>query len=68
MVFVVILAGNQEDTLSLSVFLLTVAEFELCVDEPEEFFVDNPAEVSWLAELLRGASADGPLALPYWAG
>ncbi len=49
-------------------FLLTVAEFELCVDEPEEFFVDNPAEVSWLAELLRGASADGPLALPYWAG
>lgn len=69
-VFVVFLAGNQEDTLSFSVFLLAVAEFELCVDEPEEFFVDNPAELSWLTELLRGASVDGPLALPssYWAG
>lgn len=47
-----------------------VAECEQCVDEPEEFLVDNPAEVSWLGELLRGASADGPLVLPssYWAG
>lgn len=46
------------------------AEFELCVDEPEEFLVDNPAEVSWLAELLHGASVDGSLVLPssYWAG
>lgn len=53
-----------------NVFLLTVAEVELCVDEPEEFFVDNPAEVLWLAELLHGASVDGPLVLPssYWAG
>uniref|UniRef100_UPI0037E922D6 FERM domain-containing protein 6-like n=1 Tax=Semicossyphus pulcher TaxID=241346 RepID=UPI0037E922D6 len=41
-------------------------EFEMCVDEPEEFLVDDPAEVSWLAELLP----DGPLLLPssYWAG
>ncbi|XP_049916302.1 FERM domain-containing protein 6-like isoform X1 [Epinephelus moara] len=41
------------------------AEFELCVDEPEELFVDDPAEVSWLSEL----SVDGPLMLPssYWA-
>ncbi|XP_044033940.1 FERM domain-containing protein 6-like isoform X2 [Siniperca chuatsi] len=47
---------------------VSVTEFELCVDEPEEFFVDNPAEVSWLAELLHGASVDGPLVLPssYW--
>ncbi|XP_051274650.1 FERM domain-containing protein 6-like [Dicentrarchus labrax] len=46
-----------------------VTEFELYVDEPEEFLVDNPAEVPWLAELLHGASADGPLMLPssYWA-
>ncbi|XP_028424203.1 FERM domain-containing protein 6 [Perca flavescens] len=42
-----------------------VTEFELCVDEPEELFVDSPAELSWLAEL----SVDGPLVLPssYWA-
>ncbi|XP_037611280.1 FERM domain-containing protein 6-like isoform X2 [Sebastes umbrosus] len=41
-----------------------VTEFELYVDEPEELFVDNPAELSWLAEL----SVDGPLVLPssYW--
>nr|XP_033468001.1 FERM domain-containing protein 6-like [Epinephelus lanceolatus] len=41
------------------------AEFELCVDEPEELFVDDPAEVSRLSEL----SVDGPLMLPssYWA-
>ncbi|KAM4526757.1 FERM domain-containing protein 6 [Fundulus diaphanus] len=38
-------------------------------DEPEELFVDDPAEVSWLADLLYGVSVDGPLALPssYWA-
>lgn len=60
------MAGNQVDTLSISVFVLTVAEFELCVDEPEELFVDNPAELSWLAEL----SVDGPSVLPssYWGG
>ncbi|XP_030257134.1 FERM domain-containing protein 6-like isoform X3 [Sparus aurata] len=47
----------------------SVTEFEFCVDEPEEFLVDNPAEVSWLAELLHGASVDGPSVLPssYWA-
>ncbi|XP_026207658.1 FERM domain-containing protein 6-like [Anabas testudineus] len=38
-------------------------ELELCVDEPEETFVDNPAEVPWLAELLRGASVNGHLVL-----
>ncbi|KAM9336907.1 FERM domain-containing protein 6-like [Symphorus nematophorus] len=43
---------------------VSVTEFELCVDEPEEFFVDNPAEVWWLAELLHGASVNGPLVLP----
>ncbi|KAI3365218.1 hypothetical protein L3Q82_010315, partial [Scortum barcoo] len=44
-------------------------EFEMCVDEPDELFVDNPAEVSWMSELLRGASVDRPLAVPpsYWA-
>ncbi|KAK9530333.1 hypothetical protein VZT92_011840 [Zoarces viviparus] len=42
-----------------------VTEFELCVDEPVELFVDNPAELSWLAEL----AVDGPVELPssYWA-
>uniref|UniRef100_A0AAX7SLB6 FERM domain-containing protein n=2 Tax=Astatotilapia calliptera TaxID=8154 RepID=A0AAX7SLB6_ASTCA len=37
---------------------------ELWLDESEELFVDDPAEVSWLAELLRGVSVDAPLMLP----
>ncbi|XP_071394121.1 FERM domain-containing protein 6-like [Centroberyx affinis] len=47
-----------------------VREVELCVDDPEEVLVDDPAEVSWLAELLHGVSVDGLSALPssYWAG
>lgn len=67
---VIFLTLNQEDTLCVCVFRVTVAEFELCVDEPEELLVDNPAEVSWLAELLHGASVNGPLVLPssHWAG
>nr|XP_040033127.1 FERM domain-containing protein 6-like isoform X2 [Gasterosteus aculeatus aculeatus] len=42
-----------------------VTEFELCVDEPVESFVDNPDELAWLAEL----SGDGPVGFPssYWA-
>lgn len=66
----VFLAVNQVDTLRISVYFLTASEFEFCVDEPVEFLVDNPAEVSWLAELLHGASVDGPSVLPssYWAG
>ncbi|XP_023196456.1 FERM domain-containing protein 6-like isoform X1 [Xiphophorus maculatus] len=32
--------------------------------ESEEAFVDDPAEVTWLAEFLYGASVDGPLRLP----
>ncbi|XP_045925725.1 FERM domain-containing protein 6-like [Micropterus dolomieu] len=61
--------NSLTSSIGYNVFLLTVAEVELCVDEPEEFFVDNPAEVLWLAELLHGASVDGPLVLPssYWA-
>lgn len=45
-------------------------ESELWLDESEELFVDDPAEVSWLAELLRGVSVDAPLMLPSfcWAG
>ncbi|KAM3859997.1 FERM domain-containing protein 6-like [Diretmus argenteus] len=48
----------------------SVAEVEMCVDEPEEVLVDDPAEVSWLAELLHGVSVDGPVVPPtfYWAG
>ncbi|XP_029312838.1 FERM domain-containing protein 6-like isoform X2 [Cottoperca gobio] len=44
--------------------IAALREFELCVDEPEEVFVDNPAEVAWLAEL----SVDGQVLLPssYW--
>ncbi|XP_026170823.1 FERM domain-containing protein 6-like isoform X2 [Mastacembelus armatus] len=47
---------------------VSVTEFKLCVDESEEVFVDNPDEVSWLAELLHGVSVDGPLVFPssYW--
>ncbi|XP_069011607.1 FERM domain-containing protein 6 [Embiotoca jacksoni] len=40
------------------------SDAELRLDEPEEVFVDDPAEVSWLAELLLGVSVDGPLVLP----
>ncbi|CAB1454090.1 unnamed protein product [Pleuronectes platessa] len=39
-------------------------EFELCVDEPEEVFVDDPAEVSWLAELIHVVSVDGAVVFP----
>ncbi|KAM9425845.1 FERM domain-containing protein 6 [Pholidichthys leucotaenia] len=40
------------------------AELWLAESESEEVFVDDPAEVSWLAELLYGTSVDRPLALP----
>ncbi|XP_037399865.1 FERM domain-containing protein 6 isoform X1 [Pygocentrus nattereri] len=36
-------------------------EVELCVDEPEEEFVDDPDEIIGLTELLEGVSVDGPL-------
>ncbi|XP_022598044.1 FERM domain-containing protein 6-like [Seriola dumerili] len=36
----------------------SVTEFEWCIDEPEEVFVDNPAEVSWLAELVHGSEEE----------
>ncbi|XP_067433060.1 FERM domain-containing protein 6-like [Thunnus thynnus] len=42
----------------------SMTEFELCVDEPEEVFVDNPAEVPWLAEVLRAVPIDGRMVLP----
>ncbi|KAB5555606.1 hypothetical protein PHYPO_G00036100 [Pangasianodon hypophthalmus] len=35
-------------------------EIELCVDEPEEMFVDDPEEIIRLMELLEGVSVDGP--------
>ncbi|TKS89656.1 FERM domain-containing protein 1 [Collichthys lucidus] len=44
-----------------------VTEFELCVDEPQEFFVDDPAEVLWLAELMHAAIVGGPQASSHWA-
>uniref|UniRef100_A0A1A8L2D3 FERM domain containing 1 n=1 Tax=Nothobranchius pienaari TaxID=704102 RepID=A0A1A8L2D3_9TELE len=46
-----------------------VGEAELWVDDPEEVFVDDPADVSWLAEMLYGVSVDGPLVLSssHWA-
>ncbi|CAG5905833.1 unnamed protein product [Menidia menidia] len=42
----------------------TPSEAEPWEEETEEVFVDDPAEVSWLAELLYGVSVDGPLVLP----
>ncbi|KAM3591729.1 uncharacterized protein V6R79_006573 [Siganus canaliculatus] len=53
---------EEEDNFSLW-------EFEMSVDEPDEFLVDDPAEVSWLAELLRDEPVNEALALPssYWA-
>lgn len=49
---------------------MLMAEFELCVDDPEEVFVDDPAEVAWLAELLQRVPVDGRMVLPpsCWAG
>nr|XP_054605193.1 FERM domain-containing protein 6-like [Nothobranchius furzeri] len=46
-----------------------VGEAELWVDDPEEVLVDDPADVSWLAEMLYGVSVDGPLVLSssHWA-
>ncbi|XP_047194386.1 FERM domain-containing protein 6 [Hippoglossus stenolepis] len=63
-------AEEDEESFTVMVaFVLTVAEVELCVDEPEEVFVDDPAEVSWLAELIRGASVDGAVVFPSsWEG
>ncbi|XP_029954753.1 FERM domain-containing protein 6-like [Salarias fasciatus] len=47
----------------------STSEAELPLDESEEDFVDNPAEVSWLAELVYGVSVDGALIFPspHWA-
>ncbi|XP_028332461.1 FERM domain-containing protein 6 isoform X2 [Gouania willdenowi] len=46
-------------------------DVEQCLDESEEVFVDDPAEVSWLADLFYGTSVDGALVLPasrsHWA-
>ncbi|XP_030611712.1 FERM domain-containing protein 6-like [Archocentrus centrarchus] len=47
----------------------STSESELWLYESEEVLVDDPAEVSWLAELLHGVSVDGPLVSPsfYWS-
>ncbi|KAM7370743.1 hypothetical protein PAMP_010267 [Pampus punctatissimus] len=43
-------------------------KFEMCVDEPEEVFVDNPAELSWLAELFHVVPVHGHMLPPScWA-
>lgn len=57
-------------SLTMCVFPLTGAEFELSVDEPEEFLVDDPDEVPWLAELLNRAPVSAPLVMrsSRWAG
>lgn len=51
-------------------FCVSLAEFELSVDEPEELLVDDPDEVSWLAELLSNVPVSGPPMFPFshWAG
>lgn len=56
--------------LKISCLFILMPGSELWLDESEELFVDDPAEVSWLAELLRGVSVDAPLMLPSfcWAG
>ncbi|XP_019938416.2 FERM domain-containing protein 6-like [Paralichthys olivaceus] len=56
--------SNEEEEEEVEEDEDSVTEFELCVDEPEEVFVDDPAEVSWLAELIRGASVDGQVVFP----
>lgn len=56
--------------MTICVFPLNGAEFELSVDEPEEFLVDDPDEVPWLAELLNSAPVSAPLVMrsSRWAG
>lgn len=46
------------------------ADLELWVDESVELLVDDPDEVSWLAELLHNAPIDRQhlFSLPPWAG
>lgn len=45
-------------------------DWELWGGEPEELLVDDPDEVSWLAELLHHVPVHGrsSLPLPQWAG
>lgn len=46
------------------------ADLEPWVDESEELLVDDPDEVSWLAELLHHAAINRPPLFPppQWAG
>ncbi|XP_053368161.1 FERM domain-containing protein 6 isoform X1 [Clarias gariepinus] len=37
-----------------------LGEIELCVDEPEEMYVDDPEEIIQLTERLQGVSVGGP--------
>ncbi|XP_062330627.1 FERM domain-containing protein 6 isoform X2 [Osmerus eperlanus] len=39
---------------------VSVKEIELCVDEPVEVSVDDPADLMWLAEQSEGVSVDDP--------
>lgn len=60
--------GVSELKSKIQSLCVQVAEIELCVDEPEEFLVDNPDELPWLAERLN--SIGRPLTMPssHWAG
>lgn len=51
-------------------FNVSAADLELWVDESVELLVDDPDEVSWLAELLHDAPVDRPqlFSPPQWAG
>lgn len=50
--------------------LVPEADLELWVDESVELLVDDPDEVSWLAELLHNTPIDRLqlFSLPQWAG
>lgn len=43
---------------------------ELCVDEPEEMYVDDPEEIIQLTERLQGVSVGGPplVNVSQWTG
>lgn len=64
--------GEEQGTCSPVADLHTVSEadLELWVDESVELLVDDPDEVSWLAELFHRAPIDRPqlFSLPQWAG
>lgn len=58
------------DRQGIYLFSLAGSEVGCSVDEPEEFLVDDPDEVPWLAELFNSACVSAPSVMrsSQWAG